>query len=352
MSSKSRLQYLDWMRGLAVVLMIETHVFDAFLKTQLRTSEWYWLSQFLGGMPAPLFLFLAGISFALVLDRLREKGAVTSASIEKVLRRGAWILFLAYAFRIEQLVVWYPYTDWSQIHKVDILNCIALSSLAVGLCSAPIRNRRRNAWTMGAIVAAIVVVTPWVFQMHDGLPALMLEYINGFNGIAHPNYFMFFSWAAFTFAGSALGYLLIDARARGTEEQFILRSAACGIVLFWMGYYLNYLPWFKYGFFDYSLTSPQYFLVRLGYMFIFLYAAYRLCGNVDENRWSPLLVFGQTSLLVYWVHIEFVYGRLRMFRNTLGIGATAAQLLWLVPLMMALSAARLRWSAKKRAEVH
>jgi hypothetical protein len=191
-----------------------------------------------------------------------------------------------------------------------------------------------------------------VFLMHHGLPPLVLEYIDGFNGIGHPNYFTFFSWAAFTFAGSALGYLLIDARARGTEEQFILRSGACGVVLYWMGYYLNYLPWFKYGFFDYSLTSPQYFLVRLGYMLIFLYASYRWCGRSQGNGWIPLLAFGQTSLLVYWIHIEFVYGRLRLFRNTLGIAATAAQLLWLVPLMMALSAARLRWLAKKRAEVH
>src|SRR5215475_1757713 len=91
----TRLQYLDWMRGLAVVLMIETHVFDSFLAERYRSSEWYWLSQFLGGMPAPMFLFLLGVSLALVLDRLQEKLAPTVVILEKVLRRSGWILLLA-----------------------------------------------------------------------------------------------------------------------------------------------------------------------------------------------------------------------------------------------------------------
>jgi hypothetical protein len=33
-----------------------------------------------------------------------------------------------------------------------------------------------------------------------------------------------------------------------------------------------------------------------------------------------------------------------MFRNNLGIAATAAQLLWLIPLMLALAYVRLNWS--------
>jgi len=27
------------------------------------------------------------------------------------------------------------------------------------------------------------------------------------------------------------------------------------------------------------------------------------------SHWSPLLVFGRTSLFVYWVHVELAYGR-------------------------------------------
>jgi hypothetical protein len=76
----------------------------------------------------------------------------------------------------------------------------------------------------------------------------------------------------------------------------------------------------------------------MGYVLILLYAAYRWPGNR-----RLLLLFGQTSLLVYWLHIEFVYGRLRMFRNSLSVPATAAQLLWLIPLMLGVAFMRMRW---------
>src|SRR5690349_17156926 len=71
----SRLQYLDWLRGLAVLLMIQVHVADSFLKESLRVSAAYRFSQWIGGWAAPLFLFMAGVSLALVFDRLRSKSA-------------------------------------------------------------------------------------------------------------------------------------------------------------------------------------------------------------------------------------------------------------------------------------
>ena len=39
--------------------------------------------------------------------------------------------------------------------------------------------------------------------------------------------------------------------------------------------------------------------------------AYAWCRwGAGQWGFSPLIQLGQTSLLVYWVHIEFVYGRL------------------------------------------
>src|SRR5689334_8102068 len=129
---KSRLLYLDWLRGLAVLLMIQVHVLDSFLREDLRTSTVYQFSQFVGGWAAPLFLFMAGMSLTLVFDRLRQKGASPSELMKKALTRGGWILGLAFAFRFEQFLVWYPYAPWSDVLKVDILNCIGISYILAG----------------------------------------------------------------------------------------------------------------------------------------------------------------------------------------------------------------------------
>ena len=70
----SRLAYIDWMRGLACVLMFQTHCYDSWLNPASRKTTFFMWSQLGGTLPAPLFLFLAGISFALVTDKLRLKG--------------------------------------------------------------------------------------------------------------------------------------------------------------------------------------------------------------------------------------------------------------------------------------
>ncbi|HEX2712777.1 MAG TPA: acyltransferase family protein [Candidatus Acidoferrales bacterium] len=69
---KQRLAYIDWMRGLACLLMFQTHCYDSWLGGDARRSQFFRWSQLGGTLPAPLFLFLAGISFALVTDGLRR----------------------------------------------------------------------------------------------------------------------------------------------------------------------------------------------------------------------------------------------------------------------------------------
>ena len=72
--ASSRLSYIDWMRGLACVLMFQTHCYDSWLNGSARKSTFFMWSQLGGTLPAPLFLFLAGISFALVTDTI-DSGA-------------------------------------------------------------------------------------------------------------------------------------------------------------------------------------------------------------------------------------------------------------------------------------
>src|SRR2546425_9886528 len=69
---KSRLAYIDWMRGLACVLMFQTHCYDSWLSPAARQSKLFMYSQIGGTFPAPLFLFLAGISFAFLTQKLRQ----------------------------------------------------------------------------------------------------------------------------------------------------------------------------------------------------------------------------------------------------------------------------------------
>ena len=65
-----------------------------------------------------------------------------------------------------------------------------------------------------------------------------------------------------------------------------------------------------YPVYDFWHTSPNFFLIRLGILLLIVAASYSWCRwGAGQMGFSPLIQLGQTSLLVYWVHIEFVYGR-------------------------------------------
>src|SRR5919109_763764 len=63
-NSSTRRAYLDWMRGLAVLIMIEAHVIDSWTGGADRDGVGFGWSLILGGFGAPLFLFLAGVTVA------------------------------------------------------------------------------------------------------------------------------------------------------------------------------------------------------------------------------------------------------------------------------------------------
>ena len=88
-ATKNRLAYIDWMRGLACVLMFQTHCYDSWLGGAARQSKFIQLSQLGGTLPAPLFLFLAGVSFALITDRMRQKNVPANEIAIMTIRRGA-----------------------------------------------------------------------------------------------------------------------------------------------------------------------------------------------------------------------------------------------------------------------
>ena len=74
-SSTVRHAYLDWVRGVAVLIMIEAHVLDAWTQAADRTRPLFGYAMILGGFGAPLFLFLAGMAVVLSAEsKLRKTG--------------------------------------------------------------------------------------------------------------------------------------------------------------------------------------------------------------------------------------------------------------------------------------
>ena len=139
--SGGRLEHIDWMRGLACVLMFQTHCYDSWLSPEARKSALFAWSRLGGTFPAPLFIFLAGISMALVTERQREKGIGRNAIARQTILRGAEVFGLGLLFRVQEFVLGFRSAPWTDLLRVDVLNILGLSMMLMGgLCW----------WTAGA----------------------------------------------------------------------------------------------------------------------------------------------------------------------------------------------------------
>lgn len=341
------------MRGLACLLMFQTHCYDAWLSPAARKSTFFMYSQLGGTLPAPLFLFLAGISFALVTDKLVLKGAAPAQIARTTIRRGAEIFAFGLLFRVQEFLIAWGWAPWSDLFRVDILNTIGVSMMSMGmLCWVVLASfgERRHRLSLGtaAVFTAlgISLLTPplWTTWQPQWLPWPVQTYINGVHNQGQPQAWLFpiFPWAAFAFAGLAVGFLLQSEWTRRHEARVFVLAGIAGAVLIQGARWLDSQRLQLYASYDFWHTSPNFFLIRVGLLLMILSASYAWCRwGAAQWGFSPLIQLGRTSLLVYWVHIEFVYGRFSILpKHVESIGEASFGLVMIFLIMLALSLAR------------
>jgi uncharacterized membrane protein len=350
----SRLAWIDWMRGLACLLMFQTHCYDAWLGGDARKSTFLMYSQLLGTFPAPLFLFLAGISFAFVTDKLVRKDATAGEITRTMLRRGGEIFAFGLLFRLQEYLISWGWAPWTDLFRVDILNAIGISMMLMALvCGATLYfanpQRRRPALFAAAVLGAALIslLTPPLWTTwRPRLPWPLESYINGVHNLGTPQPWLFpiFPWTAFAFAGLAAGFILFSDWAREHSTRTLALSAIAGVGMFEVSRWLDHAQTQLYSVYDYWHTSPNFFLLRVGLLLVIAFLSYAWCRwGLGARGFSPLVQLGQTSLLVYWVHIEFVYGRFSILpRRANDIRTASFGLLAIFLMMLALSILRTR----------
>jgi len=100
--------------------------------------------------------------------------------------------------------------------------------------------------------------------------------------------------------------------------------------------------------YDYWHTSPEFFLIRVGMLLLILTASYTWCRwGAGQWGFSPLIQLGQASLLVYWVHLEFVYGRASILpKHSVSIRTASLGLLAISLAMLVLAFVRTRFKGR------
>jgi uncharacterized membrane protein len=298
----------------------------------VREGSAYVLSQFVGGMAAPLFLFMAGMTFGFQMESLDRREPSPFRRWVAALRRGGYILAIAYLFRLSNTIASMPRPDWSELTKVDILNCMGLAMIAfavVAWCDATTRVR---AALIGAV--AIASASPLVAHLPWGnTPAIIREYLAAGAGRGR---FAFFPCAAYIGFGLAAGALVRRA-ATDRLDRLMQWLVLTGFALILSGQYFSNIPYSLYPQSDFWIDSPALIFIRVGLSLLALSGAYVWTEHASGRGWSWMQTIGRHSLLVYWVHVMLVYGDIfKPLKRALTIPQTTIATVIVVLLMLAI----------------
>jgi uncharacterized membrane protein len=304
---RHRRAYIDWARGLAVLLMIEAHTFDAWTRPLSRAGRPFAYAIMLGGFAAPLFLWLSGVAVALfgasLMRRLDDRAAV----VEAICRRGLEIFILAFLFRLQSFIVT-PGGYLVTLFRVDILNIMGPAIVATGLVWGLSSRRETLVAAYATLACALAMATPVLRSsaLVDTLPTWIQWYVRP---SGEHTTFTLFPWAGFVFAGAACGVLLSQVRDLRSETRVHLAFAAAGAALVGLGFYTAARPSI-YPHSSFWTSSPTYFAIRVGVLTAGLAAIYAAARAVEAcgGRLPVLERLGRNSLFVYWIHVELVYG--------------------------------------------
>jgi uncharacterized membrane protein len=307
-ASPARHAYLDWLRGVAVLIMIGGHTFDSWTVPADRTRPEYRSAVLIFGIGGPLFLFLAGVSVSLAASARAARLRSDAAAAATVRRRGWQIFFYAFLFRLQSFVL-NPGSPLSTLLKVDILNVMGLAIVAAATLWGAARRTTGRVLALAGATVAIAMLTPLLRHapMLAVLPDPLEWYVRPVQGRTN---FTLFPWGGFVTAGALAGLVLQRAPDPLHHRRAVAAITLAGLLLAAGGYGASFLP-ALYPDVSFWTSSPTFFFIRTGIVLMAVGLAWTWAQRPQSGtRWSPLVVLGVESLFVYWIHVEIVYGLL------------------------------------------
>jgi len=207
-----RCDWIDQLRGWAVIVMIEVHVVNVYLHKGL-IPEWL---NFLNGLVAPSFITCAG--YSLVLGTFRPDGSLRPFWPDTARRLG-FILLCAYLLHAPGLTV----ADWTvlsttqkfrELFKIDVLQAIVFSLLILQGLARVVRRPLAFAGAAFLLAVGVAWASPRMWQpgVAEGFFLPLRGLFNGNTDRGVTALFPLFPWLSFAAFGAVLGALYREVR--------------------------------------------------------------------------------------------------------------------------------------------
>ena len=317
-ATSNRIESIDILRGLVMILMALDHVRDYFYygaifgdPTDLNTTTpVLFFTRFITHYCAPIFVFLAGTSSFLYGSR-KSKNEL----FRFLFTRGLWLIFLETV--VNNLIWTFDLTYSVQVFQV--IWAIGVSMLALSLI---IYLPKKIILSIGLLlVAGHNLLDGIVFEGESPFAILWYTLHQEYLSIS-PDHVWVIGYPVIPWIGvMTLGYLFGSFYTSQTDplwrKKWLLRLGLGALVLFFtlrgLNVYGDLVPWSVQdttpktilSFFNVTKYPPSllYLCITLGPAFLFLYGIEAIKNKATDF----LLVFGRVPLFYYFLHMIVIH---------------------------------------------
>ena len=293
--TSERVRAVDWLRGIAVLFMIQCHAL-VLLLPDLRQGDTTKFLLKLDGLVAPAFLFSAGLALSMLLVR-SAAGGKQGDRLGRNFKRALQVLGVATLVNW----MWFPLLREPRwLARLDILHCVGLSLLLVLPVATALASRPR---VLRGVALALALVVFFLSPLGEAVEGRWAYVLNKSTGAVFP----LLPWLGFTWLGAYVGAVTGEQGRAGLVRAllFLIGLGATG----WLAAEpLNDLyPWHRF-----FVTNPSNAAERSMWVCLVLLGLVEL-ERRTASEGAPSRVrrfvetFGTSSLSAYFFHEALLY---------------------------------------------
>ncbi len=297
-----RVKCVDWLRGLAVLVMIECHALF-LLDPAYDQSAARQVLNLINGLAAPTFILCAGFAMGLSFGRIGDDVAGLKKRTIKSLRRISVVLVVSLVLK---QAFWNLLFHPSRLMWLSVLDCIGLAMLMLmAVLIVTTRHRTMRLLMLSGLLAMFFIIAPWVAS-----PANFGWVTPFLNNSFYSDTWPLVPWAGYAFAGAIIGDALARKPSAATILLTMLTMLGISVAI------IFFVPWatsrWINGYDPSLLVNGAERCAQIAIVAILLLGIERLS---HFWRWlvaNPLMwvieLFGRQSLWAYVIHLLVLFG--------------------------------------------